>query len=35
VLVQGGEDGAHMVEMIGPRLAVDEDVVEKDEDEAS
>jgi len=35
VLVQGGEDGAHMSEMICPCLAVDEDVVEEDEDESA
>jgi hypothetical protein len=33
VLMKNVEDGAHMVKVVGPRGAVDEDVVEEDEDE--
>ena len=34
VLLEGGEDQAQVAQVVRPRVAVDEDVVEEDEDEA-
>jgi hypothetical protein len=33
VLVENVEDGAHVTKVIGPHGAVDEDIIEEDEDE--
>jgi hypothetical protein len=34
MLLQRGEDDAHMLQMLRPGVAIDEDVVEEDQDEA-